>query len=226
MFSMDIVSSDAFLDMPTSSRELYFQLAMYADDDGFVNPKKIVRMVGASEDDVKVLLAKRFILSFESGVVVIKHWLIHNLLRADRYKATTYTEEKKLLKVKENKAYTELSPLWQPNGNQMATQVRIGKDRKVEIATASVAPFIFKDYLKEMEENKSRHINVIGHYFEEKGITFDTRLKANTAIKRHFRAAKEVSNFSDQEIVKATDKARKEYPGIYTVETILKILTR
>lgn len=132
MFSHDIIASDAFLDMPMSSRELYFHLGMYADDDGFVNPKKIIRMLGASSDDLKLLVAKRFVLEFESGVVVIKHWLIHNLIRNDRYKETVYLEEKKMLIVKENKAYSELATNGLPNGNQMATQVRLGKDSIVK----------------------------------------------------------------------------------------------
>lgn len=122
MFSLKIVSSDAFLEMPTTSRELYFQLGMYADDDGFVNPKKIMRMVGASDDDLKVLLSKRFVLAFEIGVVVIKHWLINNLIRKDFYQPTTYIEEKKQLEIKENKAYTE-------NVNNLSPQYRLGKDR-------------------------------------------------------------------------------------------------
>ena len=128
MFSPKIVASDAFLDMPTSSRELYFQLGMYADDDGFINPRKIIRMVGASEDDLKVLIAKRFVLPFENGVVVIKHWAINNLIRKDWYQETIYTEQKKLLKVKENGAYTE-------SVNEMLTirprrlgKVRLGKE--------------------------------------------------------------------------------------------------
>lgn len=143
MFSLKIVSSDAFLEMPASSRELYFQLGMYADDDGFVSPKKIMRMVGASEDDLKVLLAKRFLLAFESGVVVIKHWLIHNLMRADRYTETDYIVEKATLKLNGWGAYTDkdgaplkpivkpLLPTRQPDGNQMAPQVRLSKDKIV-----------------------------------------------------------------------------------------------
>jgi hypothetical protein len=95
MFSPQIVDSDAFMDMPQSSQLLYFHLAMRADDDGFVgNPKKILRMIGGNEDALKVLIAKRFILTFQSGVVVIKHWRIHNLIRADRYHETQYLEEK------------------------------------------------------------------------------------------------------------------------------------
>lgn len=126
MFSLKIVSSDAFLEMPTSSRELYFQLGMYADDDGFVNPKKIMRMIGASDDDLKVLLTKRFLLSFENGVVVVKHWLINNLVRKDFYQETIYLEEKKLLFTKDNKSYTDDC---KQIVNNLDTQVRLGKDR-------------------------------------------------------------------------------------------------
>lgn len=150
MFSPDIVDSDAFLDMPVSSQVLYFHLAMRADDDGFISPRKVMRLINVGDDDLKVLLTKRFLLPFESGVVVIKHWLIHNLIRKDRYKETRYTEEKKLLKIKENGAYTEVLRLGQPNGNQMAPQVRlgkvsIGKDKKEEdIADKSASP-LFKE---------------------------------------------------------------------------------
>ena len=126
MFAKTIIDSDAFLDMPISARLLYYDLSMRADDDGFLNnPKKIQRMIGCSEDDLKLLIAKNFIIPFESGVVVIKHWKIHNYIRNDRYKETVYQEEKALLEVKENKAYT----LGIPNGYQMDTQVRLGKDR-------------------------------------------------------------------------------------------------
>lgn len=137
MFSPDIVDSDAFLDMPQSSQLLYFHLAMRADDDGFVNPKKIMRMIGTGDDDLKVLLAKRFLLPFQSGVVVIKHWLIHNMIRKDRYKETQYLEEKRSLKLKENGAYTEVATIGQPDGNQPATQVRLGKVRLGKDSTLS-----------------------------------------------------------------------------------------
>lgn len=107
MFSMKIVDTDVFLDMPQSTQNLYFHLGMRADDEGFVgNIKRIMKMLGSSEDDEKVLLSKRFILEFESGVVVIKHWLINNYLQNDRIKETSYLQEKSLLYVKENGAYT------------------------------------------------------------------------------------------------------------------------
>ena len=133
MFAKTIVDSDMFLDMPLSTQALYFHLSMRADDDGFINnPKKIQRMIGASDDDLKVLVMKRFILPFDSGVVVIKHWRIHNYIRNDRYKETIYQDEKSKLFLKENGAYTDVSTVGIPDGNQkvddLETQVRLGKD--------------------------------------------------------------------------------------------------
>lgn len=143
MFTQKIVDSDAFLDMPLTTQALYFHLNMRADDDGFVNnPKKIQRMICASDDDLKLLIAKRFLLAFENGVVVIKHWRMHNLLRKDRYNPTQYQEYMEQLLLKDNGSYTETCGIptisepdnqtattWQPEDNQMATQDRIGKDR-------------------------------------------------------------------------------------------------
>lgn len=107
MFTKKITESDAFLDMPLSTQCLYFHLNMEADDDGFVNnPKKIQRVVGCSDDDFKLLIAKNFIICFETGVIVIKHWRLHNYIQKDRYKPTEYVEEKALLGVKDNNVYT------------------------------------------------------------------------------------------------------------------------
>lgn len=126
MFTKKITESDAFLDMPSSTQMLYFHLSMNADDDGFVNnPKKIQRMCGAADDDFKLLLIKRFLLSFESGVIVIKHWKMHNYIQADRYKPTDYIEEKEMLGIKPNKAYTF-------DKAQCIQSVSVGKDRLVE----------------------------------------------------------------------------------------------
>lgn len=132
MFAKTIIDSDAFLEMPLSAQALYFHLSMRADDEGFVNnPKKIQRMVGASDDDCKLLIVKRFILTFESGVIVIKHWKIHNYIRNDRFKETVYVKEKSMLSLNENNAYTELDTIGIPSDNQvvyqMDTQVSIGK---------------------------------------------------------------------------------------------------
>lgn len=107
MFAKSIIDSDAFLDMPLSTQALYFHLSMRADDEGFVNnPKRLIRFIGAADDEMKVLLAKKFILSFDSGVIVIKHWKIHNYIQKDRFKETNYHDEKALLSVNENNSYS------------------------------------------------------------------------------------------------------------------------
>lgn len=139
MFARTIIDSDAFLDMPITARLLYYDLAMRADDDGFVNaPKRIMRTVGASDDDLQILAAKKFIIPFDNGVVVIKHWRIHNYIRKDTYNRTPYIEQLNALELDENKAYTirkDLKELTQDNEpsterpravNEPSTQVILG----------------------------------------------------------------------------------------------------
>jgi hypothetical protein len=106
MFAKTIIDSDDFLDMPMSTQALYFHLAMRADDDGFLNnPKKIQRVIGASDDDFKILLTKQYILAFDSGVIVIRHWKIHNYIQSDRYRPTMFKDEREQLDFHCNKAY-------------------------------------------------------------------------------------------------------------------------
>lgn len=133
MFAKTIVTSDAFLDMPPTARCLYFTLAMFADDDGFVNnPKSIMRQVGSTTDDMNILIAKKFVIAFESGVIVIKHWRIHNYIQSDRYHETKYKEEMATLSVDENKAYTQLDAGCIHDVSKVDTEVRLGKDRLVK----------------------------------------------------------------------------------------------
>ena len=108
MMAKIIIDSDAFLDMPQTTQNLYFHLNMRADDEGFIdNPKKIMRTIGAGQNDIDILLAKRYLLRFESGVIVIKHWKLHNCIRKDRLKPTVYQEEKSKLFIKKNGVYTD-----------------------------------------------------------------------------------------------------------------------
>ena len=173
MFAKTIIDSDAFLDMPLSTQALYFHLSMRADDDGFINnPKKIQRMIGAADDDLKVLVTKKFIIPFESGIVVIKHWKIHNYIRNDRYKETVYKEEKGLLYEKDNKAYTlsetDGMSLGIPNDNQMETQVRLGKD---SIGKNSIdKDSIDKDNIVDMKQKKKEKESVKHKYGEFKHV--------------------------------------------------------
>lgn len=144
MFAKTIVTSDAFLDMPMSARCLYFTLGMFADDDGFVNsPKSIMRQVGASMDDMNILLAKKFVISFESGVIVIKHWRINNYLRSDRYNETKYIEEKSTLEIEETGAYSVKEESWYTAGIPS-----IDKESKDKIS-------LIEERKKENKENTS-----------------------------------------------------------------------
>lgn len=128
MFAKTIIDSDAFLDMPCSTQCLYFHLSMRADDDGFINnPNKIQRMVGCSADDLRLLVAKKFIIPFESGIVVIKHWKIHNYIQKDRYKETVYQEEKSMLEVQSNNSYSLMDTRRKQIGYKMDTQDSIGE---------------------------------------------------------------------------------------------------
>ena len=128
MFAKTIIDSDAFLDMPLSTQALYFHLSMRADDDGFINnPKKIQRMIGCSDDDLKLLLAKSFIIAFESGIIVIKHWRLHNYIQKDRYKPTIYQSEKSMLCEDKSHVYSLDTGCIQ-DVSKTDTQVRLGKD--------------------------------------------------------------------------------------------------
>lgn len=149
MFAKTIIDSDAFLDMPMSTQALYFHLGMRADDEGFINnPRKIMRMVGCSEDDMRVLIAKKFVITFDSGIVVIRHWRIHNYIQRDRFKSTLCSEEKAQLEVSDAKTYeisqSRVLPACIQNVSGSDTQVRLGKVRlgKVSLEEGDDAPAI------------------------------------------------------------------------------------
>ena len=143
MFAKTIIDSDAFLEMPVTSQLLYFHLSMRADDDGFVNkPKSLMRMVGCKDDDLTILFAKKFLIPFESGVVVIKHWKIHNYIRKDTYTETKYKEEKATLELDENSAY-RLSgdgplQLRDESVTSPSTQVRLGQVSTGKVSVGEV----------------------------------------------------------------------------------------
>jgi len=174
MFAKSIVLSDAFLDMPATARCLYFTLSMFADDDGFIgSPRAIMRQCMATDDDMKLLLAKRFVLGFETGVIVIKHWRINNYLQNDRYKETTYLEEKQTLTYDGKGAYIEAeqTPCIQ-SVYKTDTQVSIGKDSigKVSIESNRFKPPTLDEVKAYIEEN---HYNVDAerfiNFYESKG---------------------------------------------------------
>ena len=181
MFNVDIVGSDAFLDLPHTAQALYFQLGMRADDDGFVgNPKTIQRIAGTKASDLELLVKKRFLLQFPSGVVVIKHWKINNQIQKDRYMPTVYTEEYQSLYIKDNKAYTEMDKGCIQSVSEMDTQISIDKNRldKNSRGGEKHAHGFFANVLLTDDElqklaaeipNYEEYIEKLSHYIESNG---------------------------------------------------------
>lgn len=186
MFNIDIVGSDAFLDLPHTAQALYFQLGMRADDDGFVgNPKTVQRIAGTKASDLDLLVQKRFLLRFPSGVIVIKHWRINNQIQKDRYTPTTYTDEYQSLYIKDNKAYTEADKGCIHDVSDLDTQISIDKDRldkdrldKNRIGEEKHAHGFFANVLlteSELEKlaeeipDYNEYIEKLSHYIESHG---------------------------------------------------------
>lgn len=163
MFSLKIIDTDMFLDMPITARLLYYEFNMRADDDGFVSsPKKIQKMVGCSDDDFKILMAKQFIIPFESGVCVIRHWRIHNYIRGDRYSETIYQDEKAQL-VENNGSYDRqmvgtqnVIPVVDQMSYQRLPQVRL------EIGKDSIGKDIYGEHVALTSEEYSKLQNELG----------------------------------------------------------------
>lgn len=171
MFAKTIVDSDAFLDMPVTARLLYYDLGMRADDDGFVNsPKKIMRTIGASEDDLRVLLARRFIIGFDNGVIVIKHWRINNWLRKDTYHETHYAEQMAELEIKPDGAYTLRSR------DELVTNPSRTRDELVTDSSRSIGKDSLGKYslVKENGQTAARFtpptVEQVREYTAEKGL--------------------------------------------------------
>ena len=181
MFAKTIIDSDAFLDMPVTARLLYYDLGMRADDDGFVNsPKKTMRITGASSDDMNILIMRKFIIPFDSGVVVIKHWRIHNYIRKDTYVETKYKDEKEQLMLDENNAYTtkkmQLLQLRDEYVDEPSTQVRLGK---VSIGKDSIG----KDSIEKNIGDATAPHTQVQTVIQEKNSETDARKKREQFIK-------------------------------------------
>lgn len=181
MFDKTITNSDTFLDLPDSSQVLYFHLSMNADDDGFINNwKSIIRMTGTKEDDLKILIAKQFVIPFESGVIVIKHWRLNNFLRKDRHIPTKFIDEMASLELGDNEEYL----LGQPMVNQWSTENRIDKNRidKNNILYNNNIEQPKSDFelefeaLWEMYPNKKGKKDALKHYINarKKNVSYET----------------------------------------------------
>lgn len=224
MFSPEIVGSDAFIEMPVTAQCLYFHLGMRADDDGFVNPMITMRIIGANTDDLKILLAKKFLISFQNGVVVIKHWRLNNFIRKDRYRETNYLDEKNTLFVKGNQSYTldaeQGNPVntvpWksdaelrlssgQPTVNQRSTQVRLGEVRLGKDREENSLSFL--DKLPEETKNELSE----KYFISPKGI----QSKATDLLlycKQKGKVYKNYKAFLENALRKDKAKLQAEYP--------------
>ena len=194
MFNMKIVDSDAFLDMPLSAQCLYFHLNMRADDDGFIgNVKRIMKIIGSNDDDLSILKAKRFVLEFDSGVIVIKHWRMHNTLSKQRYHETSYIEEKQALSLKENGSYTL------GDGNPIDDQHVIEMFQNNPKLIESTC-----------EEQTEKHRRNIGETSENAGLGLDIDLDLDLDIKE-----KEIYKEKEVEAEKQQRSTKKRTYGEY-----------
>jgi hypothetical protein len=208
MISKKITDTDAFLDMPLSTQALYFHLIQNADDDGFVgNPNTIARKIGANKNDADLLIAKRYILVFESGIIVIKHWKIHNYIQKDRYIPTTYVDEKSQIALKTNNSYTEKNSLDTKciqNGYNLDTQYSIDKisiDKNKEN----------KD-IKENAEDKPRLAHAKHKYGSYKNVLL-TEKEIDT-LRRDYTNADDAIEYLSEYIEMKGYKAKSHYLAI------------
>lgn len=221
MFTKKITESDAFLDMPSSTQMLYFHLSMNADDDGFVNnPKKIQRMCGASDDDFKLLLMKSFILSFESGVIVIKHWKMHNYIQTDRYRPSDYVEEKSMLGLKSNKAYTL-------DESKMVTKciqnVSVGKERLDKDSIDKDNNIIEHETIVEVIEPKQKKTSKSNNYeigFEKIWECYPRKINKGGAYKAY--KARLNAGYSEEELMQAVNNYAEECNKNKTEQKFIK----
>ena len=185
MFSIDVIDTDKFLDMPVSTQALYFHFGMRADDDGFVSsPKKIAKIAICTNDDLRILISKGYVIPFDSGVIVITDWKANNLIKNDRYKPTRYQEEFKKLEVKDGSYIAnqtvildgiQMEPDWNQDGTQVEPQVRLGKDS------------IDKDnkYIVEQDSTKYPFKEIIEHLNQKSGKNYRYSSKAT---QKHIKA--------------------------------------
>ncbi|HEO1154838.1 TPA: DnaD domain protein [Streptococcus agalactiae] len=216
MFSKKITDTDRFLDMPLSSQALYFHLNMGADDEGFIDKAKTIqRTIGASDDDMKLLIAKGFIIPFDSGVVVIRHWRIHNYIRSDRFQSTIHQDEKKQIDFDATKtANIKPSKNVIPNGYQMDTQVRLDKDRLDKDREETIFYFVENEFgrlLSPMEIEtigimiKENNPDLVKEAIKRTKLQGKTNLNYASGILRNWRD----DNITTIEQVEAKEKSRK-----------------
>ena len=205
MIAKSIIKSDLFLDMPATTQNLYFHMLLEADDDGFINsPKSIMRVIGAKDDDIKVLISKQFIIPFESGVLVIKHWKIHNYIQKDRYRPSLLPE-KALLSVTANKEYVEDLGDVSSMDTKCIQNVRVGKVSigKSSIGKSSIGKNTYCPSLPSVAEDIVTFLNsMVGSNY-----------KSTTGKTRKLIAARLAEGFTIDDFKAVITKKAKEWQG-------------
>lgn len=218
MFSKKITDTDRFLEMPLSSQALYFHLNMGADDEGFIDKAKTIqRTVGASDDDMKLLIAKGFLIPFESGVVVIRHWRIHNYIQNDRFQSTLHQDEKYRIEFDESKT-ANLLPQEKciQNVSKMETQVRLGKDRLDKDRLNTYSPTSDKKNADEIPYKE-----IIDFLNERTGRNFrHNSPKTQALIRARWREGYSLVNFRHVIIVKVEDWLGTDFDKYLRPETL------
>ena len=205
MMAKSIIKSDLFLDMPATTQNLYFHMLLEADDDGFINsPKSIMRVIGAKDDDIKVLIAKQFVIPFESGVLVIKHWKIHNYIQKDRYRPSL-RPEKEMLSVAESKEYVEVLGDVSSMDTGCIQNVRVGKVSigKVSIGKSSIGKNTYSPSLPSVAEDIVTFLNS----------TVGSNYKSTTDKTRKLIAARLAEGFTIDDFQAVISKKAKEWQG-------------
>ena len=235
MFSNRVIDTDEFLEMPATAQMLYFHLSMNADDDGFVGkPKTIMRMCRASQDDLTVLLGKQFVISFDTGVIVIRHWKIHNYIRKDMYHPTIYEKEKEMLSLDKSDAYS-----LEPQDEAVTSPLQVRNEsvtRPLRIRDESVtSPLqvrnVDKNSIEKVREDKVREDK------KRKEDLFETLLPSYQIsepladkIREYLRYRKEQHRFTFQEIslnafLKKAEKAEQQYGSTAVMSCFDKTMT-
>ena len=214
MFSKKVTDTDTFLDMPLSTQALYFHLNMHADDDGFIdNTKTIQRMIGSSDDDRKLLVAKQFLLPFENGVVVIKDWRVHNYIRKDTYNQTMYPNELEQLQINDSGQYERqelVTYTERPRDvDETLTQVRLGKDRLGKVS---------KDILSGSDEPDHLPYKEIVDYLNQ---NTGSKYRSSGAKTKSLIKARTNEGFSLDDFKTVIEKKAKEWSGT-TMEKYLR----
>lgn len=204
MMAKSVIDTDAFLDMPASTQSLYFHMLLRADDDGFIaSPKGILRIIGASDDDLKLLLAKQYLFRFESGVVVIKDWKIHNYIQSDRYKPSLQPE-RGLLTITANKEYTLTNSDVSNMDTECIQNVSIGKVRLGKVRLGKV---------RLGKNNMSSKLDCTDEIIQHLNMRAGTKYKSNTTKTKQLINARLNEGFTLEDFKTVIDKKSVEWCG-------------